>query len=178
MNSPVILYERLFDLDLQLLHDSVLTLVAVFVLVLVASNLLFNPAREFLKKRREKIAADLENASKEKETALVLKAEYETKLKEVNREAELILAEARKKGVANQNQIIDEAREEAAAIIKQARTEAELEKKKAADEVKHQMIEIASLMAGKVVTASIDTQIQDSLVEETLKEMGDSTWLS
>ena len=31
-------------------------------------------------------------------------------------------------------------------------------------------------MAGKVVAASIDTTIQDALVEETLKEMGDTTW--
>ena len=33
-------------------------------------------------------------------------------------------------------------------------------------------------MAQKVVATSIDTEIQESLVEETLKEMGDSTWLS
>ena len=45
-------------------------------------------------------------------------------------------------------------------------------------EVKQEIIAIASLMAQKVVAASIDTTIQDTLVEETLKEMGDSTWLS
>ena len=39
------------------------------------------------------------------------------------------------------------------------------------DEMKQEMIEIASMMAGKVVAASIDTTIQDALVEETLKEM-------
>ena len=39
-----------------------------------------------------------------------------------------------------------------------------------------EMIEIESMMAGKVVAASIDTTIQDALVEETLKEMGDTTW--
>lgn len=46
------------------------------------------------------------------------------------------------------------------------------------DEVKQQMISIASMMAAKVVAASINTQIQDTLVDETLKEMGDSTWQS
>ena len=34
------------------------------------------------------------------------------------------------------------------------------------------------MMAGKVVSASIDTNVQESLIEETLKEMGDSTWLN
>lgn len=170
--------ERLFDLDFQLLHDSALTLLAVFVLVLVASNLLFNPVREFLKKRQERIQEELNKAKDDRETAGVLKGEYETKLKEVNIEAELILAEARKKAVANQNQIIAEAKEEAARIITHAKTEAELEKKKLVDEVKSEMIHVASIMAQKVVSASIDTDIQNDLVEETLKEIGEDTWLS
>ena len=46
------------------------------------------------------------------------------------------------------------------------------------DDVKQDMIQIASMMAQKVVAASIDTRIQDSLVEETLREMGESTWQS
>ena len=56
--------------------------------------------------------------------------------------------------------------------------EAELEKKKAVDDMKREMIVIASMMAGKVVNSSIDTAVRDSLVDETLKEIGESTWLS
>ena len=56
--------------------------------------------------------------------------------------------------------------------------EAELEKNKAVDEVKREMVVLASLMAGKVVNAAIDTTVQDSLIEETLKEIGEGTWLS
>jgi F-type H+-transporting ATPase subunit b len=33
-------------------------------------------------------------------------------------------------------------------------------------------------MAGKVVSANIDTAVQDQLIDETLKEMGENTWLS
>ena len=78
----------------------------------------------------------------------------------------------------NQNKIVDDAKEEASRIIKRAREEAELEKKHAMDDMKQEMIQIASLMAQKAVAASITTDIQDTLVEETLKEMGESTWLS
>ena len=73
---------------------------------------------------------------------------------------------------------MDDAKEEASRIIKRAREEAELEKKHAMDDMKQDMIQIASLMAQKAVAASITTDIQDKLVEETLKEMGESTWLS
>ena len=170
--------ERLFNLDMQLISDSCLTLIAVFVLVLVASNLLFNPVREFLRKRREGIAEDLEDARSNREEAAALKAEYENKLKDIEKEAERILSEARHKAVEGQKRVNEEARAEADRIIAQARKEAELEKEKAADEVKQQMIDIASLMAGKAVGEAIDVRIQDSLVEETLNEMGESTWLS
>ena len=168
----------LFDLKPQLIHDAILSMIVVFTLFLVASNLLFNPVRQMLKKRQDKIQGELEDAKQNQDEAAALKAEYEAKLKDINVEAEEILGEARKKALANENRIIAEAKEEAARIRERAEQEAELEKKKAADDVKKEMISIASVMAGKVVAASIDTTVQDSLIEETLKEIGDNTWLS
>ena len=53
-----------------------------------------------------------------------------------------------------------------------------LEKKRVMDEAKQEMVMIASMMAGKVVAAAIDTSVQDALVEETLKEIGERTWRS
>ena len=142
------------------------------------SNLLFNPARKLLKDRQSRIAKDISDANEDKESAAALKAEYESKLKDIDKEAEVILSEARQKALKNESKIIDEAKQEAARIIKRAQEEAELEKKHAMDDVKQDMIQIASMMAQKVVAASIDTKIQDSLVEETLREMGESTWQS
>lgn len=171
-------YERMFGLDLQLLFDAGLTLIAVFTLFLFLGYFLFNPARKFMENRKNRIANDIETAENDKAEALKLKEEYEAKLKEADKEVEKILSEARQKAVANENKIISEAREEAQGIIKHAQDEAELEKKRVMDEVKQEMVAIASLMAGKVVAANIDTTIQDSLIEETLKEIGDATWQS
>lgn len=169
---------RLFDLDFQLLTDSVLTIIAVFVLFLFLSHFLFNPARKMLSKRSEKIAEDIDSAQKDKTDAAAMKAQYEEKLKNVEKEAESILADARKRGLENENRIIAQAKEEAAAILERARTEAELEKQKAADEVKKEMIAVASVMASKFVSETMDTAVQNRLIDETLKEMGESTWLS
>lgn len=168
----------LFNLDAQLLFNTVLIAIAVFALFLVMSNLLFNPARKLLKDRQDRINNDINDAKEDKESAAALKAEYESKLKDINKEAEVILSEARQKALKNEARIIEEAKEEASRIMKRAREEAELEKKHAMDDVKQEMIAIASLMAEKVVAAHMDTSIQDTLVEETLKEMGESTWLS
>ena len=66
---------RVFDLDLQLLADSALMIVAVFVLFLIASYLLFNPVRDMMAKRQAKIKGELDDAAKDKEDAAALKAE-------------------------------------------------------------------------------------------------------
>ena len=166
---------RLFDLDLKLLADSVLMIISVFVLFLVASYFLFNPVREMLAKRQAKIKDELDTAAKDKEDAEGLKKQYEDKLKNIDKEAEEILSDARKRAQENENRIVADAKEEAARIIERAKVEAELEKQKAADDMKREMIVLASMMAGKVVKASIDTTVQESLVNETLKEIGEST---
>lgn len=170
--------ERLFNLDFQLPNDAVLMAIAIFVLFLALSYLLLNPVRKMLYDRQRKIQGDIDNAKNDKDKAAAMKAEYEAKLQNADKEAEAILSEARQKALKNEAHIIDEAKQEAARIIQRANEEAKLEKNRAMDEMKQEMITVASMMAAKVVAASIDTTVQSKLVEETLKEMGDSTWQS
>lgn len=170
--------ERLINFDPQWISDVVITGINIFILFFALSYLLFNPARDYLEKRRNKIAGDLQNAKENKEEALALKAEYESRLREINKEAEAILDEARKKAKKQEAEIVAEAREEAGRILSRADREIELEKKKALEDVKQEMVSIASMMAAKAMAASIDVKIQDALIEETLKEMGERTWQS
>ena len=169
---------RIFDLDMQLIADSAFLAFNVFILFAVMSYFLFNPVRDMLKKRKERIENDIETAKQNKEDALALKSEYEAKLKEADKEVEKILSEARKKALKKEETMIAEAKEEAARIIARAQNEIELEQKRAMDDMKKEMIQVASMMACKVVAQSIDVQIQDTLIEETLKEMGENTWQS
>ncbi len=169
---------RLFNLDWQLLADSVLSMIAILFLFFALSYFLFNPARKMLRGRTEKIKGELSQAAQDMEEAKAMKEEYEGRLRDIQKEADEIMAEARKKAIISENRIIGDAKAEAARIMERARMEAELEKKKAADDVKKEMIAVASLMAGKVVSGAIDVSVQESLVDETLKEMGESTWLS
>ena len=169
---------RLFDLDMQLLHDSLLTLIAVIALFFFASYFFFNPAREFLKKRQDKIKDELDEARESLDHAKALQSEYEQKLHDIDKEAETILSEARHKALEREAATLSKAKEEASAIIARANTEAELEKKRVADDVKKEMVSVASAIAGKVIGQNMDADIQGRLVDDTFKEIGDSTWLS
>jgi F-type H+-transporting ATPase subunit b len=170
--------ERLFGLDPQLIFDAIILAINIFILFLLFSYLMFNPVRDLLKKRQDKITQEREGAEADRIEAAAMKEEYETKLREADKEVEQILSEARKKAVKKEEDIINNAKEEAARIIARAEHEITLEKKRALDDVKTEMIDIASMMAAKVVAANMDTSISDKLVEETLKEMGDDTWRS
>jgi len=162
---------RLFGLDLQLLLDAAITAVNVFILFILLSYILYNPVRTMLKKRQDKITSDRETAESDKAEALALKKEYEEKLKAADKEA-------RKVAMHNEQKIVDEAKQEAARIIERANAEAELEKQRVADEVKQQIISVAAVMASKFVAKAMDDQENDALIEQTLNEMGENTWLS
>ena len=170
--------ERLFSLDAQFLFDTIVLALSMLVLFTLLSYILFNPVRDMLEKRRQRVADEQETAKRERQEAIAYKEEYEQKLKEIKKEAEEILSEARKKAMKNEAKIVAEAKGEAARIMERANAEIELEKKHALDDMKQEMIAIATMMAQKVVTASIDTKVQEGLIEETLKEMGEHTWQS
>ena len=167
--------ERLFDLDAQLLGDSVLMLIAVLVLYFLLSYLFFNPIRNLLDARKKMIADQIAEAKKDREDAAALKSEYDEKLKNADKETDEILSQARQKALQNEQRIESQAKTEASRIIARAEEEAILEKKRALDDVKQEMISVAAMMATKVVQQNINTEIEESLVDATLKEIGDKT---
>ena len=170
--------DYIFGLDPQLLVDSAITILARFFVFLLLSYLLFNPARNLMEKRQEGIREQMETAAREKQDAIQFKAEYDEKIKNVQKETDEILSEARKKALKKESVMLEEAREEAAQIVARANREVELEKSKVKDEMKQEIINVATAMAGKIVASSLDESKQSQLLADTLEEMGDETWLS
>ena len=131
--------DYIFGLDPQLLVDSAITILAMFFVFLLLSYLLFNPARNLMEKRQEGIREQMETAAREKQDAIQFKAEYDEKIKNVQKETDEILSEARKKALKKESVMLEEAREEAAQIVARANREVELEKSKVKDEMKQEI---------------------------------------
>lgn len=169
---------HIFELSPQLINDLLIQAIAIFILFFFLSSVLFEPVQKVLNNRREKIKNDIESATKDKEDAKALKAEYDEKLKSIDKEREEILAQARKTAQKKEAEIIEEAQAEATRIMNRANQEIELEKAKVSDEMRKEIVRVATAMAAKIIEQQIDESKQDALIEDTLKEMGGSTWLS
>ena len=167
---------RLFGLDMQLIHDTLIMAVNVFLIFFILSYLVFNPARKMLSGRREKVEADIASAEQDKKDADALKKEYEARLSQADDEVEEILSRARRKALRNEAEIVAEAKEEAARLMNRADLEIERERRKALEGMKQEIIDIAGAMAQKAVAEKMDVDIQEELLNDTLKEMGEDTW--
>ena len=168
--------ERLIGFDVQLLHDAAIMGISIFILFFGLSYLLFNPVKDVLKKRRERVLSELEDASTKSKDANELKALYESKLKDISLERDRILEDARKKAKLKEADIIAKAEQEAKIITQRADKEIELEKRKALDELKREIVDIASVMASKALSSSMDMNMQKALIDEALKGICESTW--
>ena len=171
-----VLKDKIFTLDWQLIFDALIVACAVFFLFFLLSYLVFNPARNLMQKRRDKIAEDIAAAEKEKEDALAFKKEYDARLRDVDREADGILADAKRRAKDREEAIIAEAKEESARIMTRTKAEVELEKSKAKDEIKQEIVTVAGEMAGRFIKDKMDEQKQAALVDDVIREMGDATW--
>jgi F-type H+-transporting ATPase subunit b len=170
------LVERVFGLDAQLLMDTAIVACAVLFLFALLSYLVFNPARELMRKRQEKVVGDLEAAAKDKEDALEFKKEYEAKLANAGKDADEIISEGRRRANKREEEIVSEANEEEARNLARTEKESELEKSKARDDVKQEMVDVAEAMAGRFISEKMDKDKQAALVDEVIREMGDTTW--
>ena len=168
--------DRIFCLDAQLVFQLLFMGIAIFLLFMAASYLLLDPVRKILNDRKERVMREQREALENREAALRMREEYDGKLKEIDKVAEQILSDSRKKAMQRENEIIMNAKEEAGRIVAGARQEAELEQKRVNDQVKQEIISVAALLSEKLVASSLDEEKQNALIEQTLKEIGDDTW--
>ncbi len=169
---------KIVGFDIGLIWDLSLQWLALFVIIFILYKLLFKPVTEFLEKRKNAIKQTIDDANHQKASAVEMRANYEAKISNIEEEANKILKEARAKALAREEEIIKAAKEEAELIKQKAFSDIKLEQARIKDEMKKEMIELSTIMAGKFVSASIDDTKHTELIDNIIKEMGDVQWLN
>ena len=107
--------------------------------------------------------------------AEAMKAEYEQNLQNARTEANQIVAAAQKTATARSEEIVGEARAQAAALKQKAEADIAQERKKAVNEVKDEIGGIAMEIASKVVEREISEKDHKDLIDEFIKNVGEAS---
>lgn len=168
---------RVFGLDSQTLIQIGIQLLNAILLAAALGYLLYNPVKEFMQKRTDRIQKQMDDAEAARARAEELIAEYKQKLSEIDREREEILEAARLRAAEERKAIIAEAKQEALEQKQRVSESIAAQKERLKEEARLYIIEAASLMAEKYIAQTIDDQIQDKLFAEALAQLEEAQWL-
>ena len=155
--NPVTLIAQICNLFLQMF------LVKVFFL---------DKIKAILDARREAADKEITDAKTAKEEAMVIKATYEQNMLESKAKAEEILQNAQQTAAHRGEQIINDAQKTAVAMKQKAEAEIAREKKRALNDAKNEISEIAMAIAGKVVGRELNAADHAKMVDSFIDELG------
>lgn len=167
---------RVFGLDFQTLIGIGIQLANGIILALVLGFILYKPVKEFMNNRSEKIQSKLDDSDATMARANELIAEYEIKIKDIDKERLQILEAARIQAEGERKNIIEEAKKEANETKKRSLDSIADDRKRLQEETRLHIIELASLMAQKYITQNINNEAQDKIFDETLAQLEATQW--
>lgn len=149
------------------------TLINTVALFVVLKKFLFKPVMKMITDRQQEIDDMYTDAGNAKEQALMLRQQYEDKLAQARQTGEQIVREAAARGQAREEQILLQANTQADAIRQKAEADIAQEKKKAINDAKNEISDMAMAIAEKVVGHSLNARDQADLVEQFIGQLGE-----
>lgn len=149
------------------------TLLNTLILFLVLKHFLFKPVNKILDERKEKVEKTYKEADDKLTEASRLETEYTEKLANAKAESAEIVKNATKRAQLRSDEIIAEAKTEASGLIVKANADIEKEKKRAVNQIKDEISDIALMVAEKVVEKEISPKDHERLIENFISEFGE-----
>ena len=166
------LYQALITLDGWTFLAQICNLM---IQLLIFKKLLLNPVKKVIAERKAKADSQIADAEKLRTEAEAMKAEYEQNLQNARTEANQIVAAAQKTAAARSEELLGEARAQAAALKQKAEADIAQERKKAVNEVKDEIGGMAMEIASKVVEREIKEADHQDLIDEFIKNVGEAS---
>ena len=144
------------------------------IVYLFLKKLLFKPIKNMIDSRQKEIDDMYSEAEESKTAAHTLKAEYEDKIAHANEESEEILRNSVKRAQLREEEILKEAAVQAQRIRDRADEQIELEKKRAINEVKNEVSDMAINIAAAVIERDVNANDHTALIDDFIKNLGDN----
>ena len=144
-----------------------------FIQMYLIKRFLLKPVHEILEKRRAAADAEIIQAEETKAKAEAIRAEYERNMQDARQKANEILDSARNTAAIQSEKILKEAQDQTFAMKNKAEKEIAQEKKKAVNEVKGEIGDMAVEIAGKVIEREINEKDHEKLIDEFISNVGE-----
>lgn len=131
-------------------------IVATIILVVIVRYTFWNKITAFLEKRRELVASEIESAKQQNEEAARLQELAKLESIELKKHSKELLESSVFKAEEEHRVIVENAKTEAKNLMESAYLEIEAEKAKARLDLKGEVVELAALMAEKIIQSEID----------------------
>nr|MDH3098394.1 F0F1 ATP synthase subunit B [Bacillus velezensis]WGE00168.1 F0F1 ATP synthase subunit B [Bacillus velezensis] len=154
--------------------DILFQLLAMLVLLALLKKFALGPLLNIMKQREDHIAGEITSAEERNKEAQKLIEERRVLLKEAKQESQSLIENAKKLGEKQKEDIIQAARAESERLKEAARTEIVKEKEQAVSALREQVASLSVLIASKVIEKELDEQAQEQLIQDYLKEVGES----
>ncbi|MBR2387509.1 MAG: F0F1 ATP synthase subunit B [Clostridia bacterium] len=155
------------------LWQILISLLNLLLLFLIFKHFLFKPVRNVLKKRQDELDSKYAKADETQAIADENKAAWEEKLLTADKEADTILEKATENAKYRGDKIIEEAKQQADSIIKVAEAEAMLERRKAKEDIKKEIVEVSGVLAEKMLEREINKDDHRAIIDSVIEEIGE-----
>lgn len=161
---------------LQFRIDTLIFSLLIFVLlVLLLAKYAWKPIMDGLEKREQSIAKDINDAKTANEKALSTLAQYENKLQAARDEASALVAEAKKDAEVAREKILARANEEAQRQREKAVAEIRAARDQAVRELAERSVDSAVSLAGSLVGKELSPTDHQKLIEQSLERFAQSS---
>ena len=145
-----------------------------FIQLLIVKIFFLDKIKAILDQRREAADKQITEAENAKSEALAIKQTYEQNMLEAKAKADDLLLTAQRTANSRSEEILAQAQHQAAQIKSKAAADIELEKKKAINEAKNEISDLAMAIAGKVVARELNAGDQADMIDRFIDELGDN----
>ena len=142
-------------------------------LFLMVKKFLYKPVKKMLETRQNAIKGDYDAAAQAKEKALSDQKAYEDKLKDARDEADRVIKNAVSIAGDREKEILAEAKLKAEGIVRQAENDAVLERKKAEDGIRKEIVEVSSLLTEKMLEREVSADDHKRFIDSFIEGIGD-----
>jgi len=147
------------------------TIVTFLVLLALLAKFAWRPLLEALERRQERIRNALEDADRARRELERLQQESLKIMQQARIEAESIVTQTRADAERLREELKHKAKDEADNILRNAQQQIQLQTRQAIQEIRHEVADIAVLLASKLLERNLAKEDNARLIDDTLKQI-------